>query len=131
MMALRFAYTRPDGGTSIVIAAPKDTLLHLIGAIDQFGEWTLTDENYKSHVMNRSIPDDATNVHELPDEWVAPSREFRDAWVNDGKAVSVDIDAAKAIKSGRLVKSGKMTQALADQIAAAKDVDELSAIKRE
>jgi hypothetical protein len=91
MMILRFAYTRPDGSLSIVIAAPKVKLERVLGP--------LTDQNYRAHVVARSIPADATDVHELPDTW-APSdtdRTFRDAWRKSGLAFSVDMPTARNI----------------------------------
>lgn len=92
---MRFAYTKPDGGVSIVIAAPKVDLELVLGE--------LTDEQYRTHVTERSIPKDATNVTELPDDWQAPDdRTFRNAWAFDGKAVSVNMDKARDIHRDRL-----------------------------
>jgi hypothetical protein len=108
-MALRFAFTRPDGGTTIVSAAPKEFLVEVIGKPNQFGMRTLSDEDYRDHVIERSIPADATNVIELPADWTPPDedRAFRNAWeISESK---VGVNLAKA----RLVFRDKMRQARA------------------
>jgi hypothetical protein len=64
-MMLRFTYTRPDGGTSVVYAAPKEKIEEILGP--------LTDAEYVAHVKGRSIPADATNVIELPADAVLPA----------------------------------------------------------
>ncbi len=77
-MALKFAYTRPDGGVTIFHAASKAHLERL------FGE--MTDADYRAHVMERAIPSDAASIIELPEDWVSPDRASRDDWVIvDGK----------------------------------------------
>ena len=99
-MVLRFAYTRPDGGTSIVAAAPKDELAIAIGKRDpETGAPVLSDEEYRKHVIERSIPKDATNIIELPRDWVAPDsdRTFRDAWTLDGGSMKVDMPKAREV----------------------------------
>jgi hypothetical protein len=60
-MPLRFAYTRPNGGVSIVSAAPKAHLERLIG---EFGP--LSDADYRDHVLRRSIPAGAANASSCP-----------------------------------------------------------------
>lgn len=71
-MPLRFAYTRPDGGVTIVNAAPKSHLEKLFGP--------MTDEAYEAHVLSRAIPSDAIDVTRLPDDWEEPDRKDRDNW---------------------------------------------------
>lgn len=81
---MRFAYTRPDGGVSIVTAAPKP--------ID------LTDEEHRARVIEKSIPPDATDVIELADDWQPPEdRTFRDAWRQLKGEIGVDMPAAREI----------------------------------
>ena len=89
---LRFAYTRPDGGMSIVNAAPKDRLELVLGE--------LTDEQYRAHVIERSIPVDAIDVHELPIDWQPPDvdRTFRNAWRKNGLTFTVDMAHARDIQ---------------------------------
>lgn len=84
---LRFSYIRrSDGGLSIVTAAPKEQLERIFGP--------LGDEQYRRHVIERSIPMDAKDVCELPDDWQPPtSRLLRAAWRHDG----VDMPKAREI----------------------------------
>lgn len=84
---MKFAYIRTeDGGLSIVHAAPKETLERVLGP--------LTDEQYRQHIIERSIPADAQDVRELPDDWQPPApRCLRNAWRHDG----VDMPAAREI----------------------------------
>jgi hypothetical protein len=110
-MALKYAFTRTDGGVSIVTAAAKKDLERVLGP--------LTDEQYKAHVLERSIPADATDVTELPVDWSPPEdRTFRDAWKNDKGNVTVDLAKAKAI-------AAKMANIPEQALAAAKDTTEL------
>ena len=80
-MALRFAYRTPDG-LAIVIAAPKESLAPLLGRLnEETGLFEWSDEDYRAHVIERSIPPDASEVTELPDDWQPPEdRTFRNAW---------------------------------------------------
>jgi hypothetical protein len=94
-MTLRFAYTRPDGGISIVNAARKQDIEQRVGK--------LTDAQYRAHVRGRSIPPDATDVVELPADWSAPAdRTFRDAWRLTSGKIEHDMAKAKAIHRDRL-----------------------------
>lgn len=90
-MTLRFAYTRPDGGLSIVNAAPKESLERVLGP--------LTDAAYRAHVLERSIPANATNVQELSEDWSPPDidRTFRDAWRQGQDKVHVDMPLARDV----------------------------------
>jgi hypothetical protein len=110
-MALKFSYTRPDGGVSIVHAVPKEQLERL------FGE--MTDEQYEEHVRTRSIPPDAVDVTKLPVDWSPPEdRTFRDAWKHDKGNVTVDLAKAKAI-------AARMANIPEQALAAAKNTDDL------
>jgi hypothetical protein len=71
-MALKFAYTQPDGSVAIVHAVPKEHLERLFGP--------MTDAQYESHVLERSIPADATEVTKLPADWTPPDRSSRNTW---------------------------------------------------
>ncbi len=83
---MRFAYMQLNGILAIVSAAPKSDLERVLGA--------LTDKAYRDHVLSRSIPAEATDVRELPDDWRPPtSRALRNAWRHDG----VDMPAAREI----------------------------------
>lgn len=87
-------YTMPDGGVSVVHAAPKEDLEKVLGG--------LTDEQYREHVWSRSIPKDALNALELPDNYQLPGREFRNAWLQNGKAVEHDLEKARTIQLDRM-----------------------------
>lgn len=90
-MPLRFAYTRPDGGVSIVVAAPRERLEKMLGKF-------ASGENYIAHIRSRSIPQDASNVTQLPDDWAAPDdRTFRDAWEFEDGEVVCNMDKAREI----------------------------------
>lgn len=110
---MRIAFTRPDGGVSIVNAAPFETLALALGSrveiVTDNGNiasqthilWSR--EAYRDHVIDRSIPSDASNIVDLPDDWTPPDdRTFRDAWVLKGKAVEVDMPKARNIHRDRL-----------------------------
>ena len=92
---MRFLYTRQiDGGLSVVNAAPKEHLERLLGP--------MTDEEYKAHVIERSIPKNAINMVEVEDSFKLPDREFRNAWKQDGKAVDFDLVKAKNIQLSKI-----------------------------
>jgi hypothetical protein len=90
-MNLKFAYQRPDGGVTIVGAAPKEHLERVLGP--------MTEEQYRAHVLERSIPKDAQNLTELPSGW-EKDRTFRDAWALQGGRVDVDMPKAREIHRG-------------------------------
>ncbi len=96
----RILYTRPDGGISIVTAAPKDQLERVLGP--------LTDEEYDAHVRSRSIPQDAILVRDIEDSVLPPNRILRNAWAFDGVAIALD-----KVKAQDLIR-GKRDRALAD-----------------
>lgn len=78
---MKFAYTRPDGGVSIVVAAPKHQLERVRGP--------MSDEEYEARVREKSIPPDATDVIRLPDDWQPPPRATREKWrIRNGKVVA-------------------------------------------
>lgn len=88
-MSLRIAYTRPDGGVSIVSAAPKADIERVIGP--------MTAQEYLAHVLSRSIPSDATDVNVLPLNWTPPDGTFRNAWRQVNGIFSVDMPTAREI----------------------------------
>lgn len=93
---MKIAYTRPDGGLSIVIAAAKSDLERVLGP--------LTDDDYAEHVLQRSIPQGARDVRLLPDEWTPPDdRSFRSAWkISDDFGVDIDMPKARDIQRDKL-----------------------------
>ncbi len=88
---MKIIYTRPDGGISVVHAAAKGDLERTLGP--------LTDEAYRAHVYERSIPKDATNVREVTASDIPTDRTFRNAWKND---LTVDMVKAREIHRGKL-----------------------------
>lgn len=89
---MKIAYTRPDGGVSILDAMPKESVEGILGP--------LTDDEYRAHIKT-AIPPDAADVTELPDDWVKPDKARRNAWrLRDGQVViaprSVALDEAAA-----------------------------------
>jgi hypothetical protein len=91
---MRILYTRTDGNLSIVHAAKKEDIEKVLG--------TLTQEEYEQHVWSRSVPADAINAVAISDDYVLPAREFRDAWAQDGAAVTHDLPKAKEIQLKRI-----------------------------
>jgi hypothetical protein len=107
-MTLRFAYRTRDGGLAIVIAAPKENLAPLLGRLDEeTGLYELSDEDYRAHVVERSIPPEASEVTELPDDWQPPEdRTFRNAWsLGKGGKVTVDMKKASEVWKDRMRKA--------------------------
>jgi len=92
---MMIAYTRADGGVSIVVSAPKE-------AIEEFAG-RMTVKEYRRHVHVRSIPADATDVVYLPTNWSPPcDRSFRDAWVMNAGQVSIHMPKARDIWRGKM-----------------------------
>ncbi|MBA4259164.1 MAG: hypothetical protein C0446_08365 [Chitinophaga sp.] len=86
---MKVVFTRPeDGGVTVVIAAPKEQLEKVLGP--------LTEDQYRSHVLERSIPTGALNVRTLSDSDIPSNREFRDAWVDVTQDSKLNIDMQKA-----------------------------------
>jgi hypothetical protein len=90
---MRFAYETADG-VAIVTAAPKADLTAVLGR--------MTDEQYRQHVIERSIPNGA-RVVELPDDWTPPSdRSYRGAWKLTGGVVALDMPKARELFMARV-----------------------------
>lgn len=88
----KLIYTRDDGGISIVWPVPKAQLERTLGA--------LTEEEYKAHVVARSIPDGKA-YREVDDSELPADREFRDAWKDTGSAIDHDMDKCRAMLRAR------------------------------
>lgn len=91
---MRILYSRIDGGVSIVTAAPKIDLEKVLGP--------LTDDEYKKHVIDKSVPDDVVNFLEVPDDYVFPDREFRNAWQLVDGTITYDLEKARMIQLDRI-----------------------------
>ena len=74
---MKFAYRRPDGGISILSAAPKAKIEQVIG--------TMTSAAYEAHIL-KGIPSDATDIVWLPDDWKDTPAQF--CRIVDGKVVT-------------------------------------------
>lgn len=94
-MSLKFVYTNQDGSVSIVVAADKPTLERVLGP--------LTDEEYRTHVLERSIPEGVTNVREISDSDLPADRSYRNAWCDKTAKSSLDINMV-AVKNILLTK---------------------------
>lgn len=81
-MTLRFAYLHPNGNVALVLAARRESLAPVIGTpvVAEDGtviRYNLNDEDYRSHVLSRSIPEGAGDVFEIPAGVEIPDREGR------------------------------------------------------
>ncbi len=91
---MRILFTRPDGGLSVVHGFPKSDIEIILGE--------LTDDAYKAHIWDCSIPKDAINALEIDDDYQLPDREFRDAWMQSGKEVAHDLEKARVIQLDKI-----------------------------
>lgn len=82
----RIAFTRPDGGVSVIVPAPKAQLP------DE------SEADFMARVAT-AIPPDATDVTELD---TLPSRTYRNAWRLTGGKVAHDMPAARELKMAEL-----------------------------
>jgi len=99
---MKILYPKPDGGVAIVIAASKADLERVLGP--------LTDNEYRQHVVERSVPKDIDprRIRILPDDWQAPDdRTFRNAWVASGDRITVDMPKARDIHRQKLRQARK------------------------
>lgn len=110
---MKIAYTRPDGGVSVVVSGPM---------LD--GE---TDADFRVRVYAQSIPADATNVSELTEVQELPDREFRDAWVMTDGVPEINLPKARVIMAKRIETARQeamrdilLREALGEDVAAEK-----------
>lgn len=78
----KIAFTRPDGGVSVIVPAPKAQLP------DE------SEADFMARVA-QALPPDATDVAELD---TLPSRAYRNAWVLSGGQVQHDMVKARGMK---------------------------------
>lgn len=118
------AYSRPDGGVSVVVLAPKARLVASLTPPDGLeaqpltfdppvpydriqgyvkGGWTVTwaetEAEMQTRVRGTVVPPDASNVTETD---TLPSRAYRDAWRLTGGRVVHDMVAARSMKLDEL-----------------------------
>lgn len=112
---MKLIYTNADGSVSIVHSASKSNLEQVLGP--------LTDEKFRKHVIERSIPPEANNVIEMPDDWEPPTdRYFRNAWVQSDAAVVVDMPRAREVQK-------KVLRTLRKPLLEALDVEMIIALE--
>jgi hypothetical protein len=83
-----FIHTNEDGTVTITTAAPKEKVERFTGP--------MTQEEFESFVINKSVPTNSTNVRKINPEDVPISREFRGAWCDVTAETRIDIDCEKA-----------------------------------
>lgn len=77
-----------DKGLSIVTVSPKNKIEEMLG--------TLSDQQYRDHIYERSIPQDAIKVREIDPSIIPQDWTFRDAWCDVTDEERIDIDLSKA-----------------------------------
>jgi len=123
---MRFIYEQPGGGIAICMAASKENLEQVLGP--------MSDESYRAHVLDKSVPPGVKNVFILADDWRPPqSRHFRNAWKLDGGQILVDMPTARNIQRNA-IRAERAAQWVDFDIAAMRalsrrDVAEVDAIE--
>lgn len=83
----KLIYKQPDGIIAIVVPAPKKDIEKVAGP--------LTDEQYKEHVIKRSVPE-GVDFREVDDSDIPADRTLRNAWADITPSSKIDIDLDKA-----------------------------------
>lgn len=126
-MTLKFLYTNSEGRACIIHALPKEAIERVLGP--------LTDEEYRQHVLERSVPADATDLKEITADDIPADRSFRDAWVA-GKDAPIDHCMVKSkeilLNKVRRVRNKELevSDALYVRATEKNDKDEISALKK-
>lgn len=122
---MKYIYTRPDGGVSIILFARKEDIERILGP--------LTDQEYLNHVLEKSLPNDYSKLRELKQIDMPESYEFRDAWcdVTPEPRIDIDLTKAKEIKLAemRLNRKPKFEDLDKEFIIAMEKGDDLTDIK--
>ena len=103
MTTKRIVYTRPDGGVSIVIPAPR-----FIAMLIDSGA---TEDQAMAEVRLRDVPSDAANVEVMETALLPSSREFRDAWEQSPSGVVINPIKAQEILNRRAKTATPVTPA--------------------
>jgi len=121
----KIAYSRPDGGLSVVSPVEGARLAAAVvladGSrreapaaipVDRFfmqwpvdgvaAEWAETEDEFIARVVARSVPADATDVRVIDADALPADRTFRDAWRLGGDAIVHDMEACRGIHRDRL-----------------------------
>lgn len=96
MMKILYQSTNDDGSNRvhIVHTVEKNKIEDVLGQ--------MTDEEYKKHVWDKSIPFNAISPIEIEESTIPKDRTFRDAWTHDGKSFGHDLNKAKEIQLKRI-----------------------------
>ena len=86
----RFAYTRPDGGVSILLPLIKEK------------RQDETEAEFIARVCARQIPADAADVTEMEEADIPKDRTFRDAFALNAGRIEVDMPKARTIHMNRI-----------------------------
>lgn len=90
----------------IIYTSPEDNRLNIVTPVSKpdlekdLGE--LTEEQYEQHVLERSITPDALNIRTINDEDLPISREFRNAWADNGRQIYIDLEKARLTHMQRI-----------------------------
>jgi hypothetical protein len=97
---MRYLHTQPNGKVTVTVFYAK----HLI---ERDLRKALTDEEHIAFCLRRTQeenPND-TNFTPLPDDYILPDEEFRDAWIQKGAAIDHDLEKAREIQLARIRKA--------------------------
>jgi len=86
----KIAYTRADGGVSIVCPLPKSEVEVVLGA--------MTDSEHDEHVWATSVPVNAVDAVYIENAAIPADREFRAAFKLNGKSIAFDLVKAKELQ---------------------------------
>jgi len=118
-MTRRVIYTRPDGGVSVVIPTQE--------TLDRFP----VEADLDAHLLDRSIPADASAVQFIDHTDLPTDRTFRNAWRRDLGAVVVDMPLARDIQMAhiRAARDDALAASDTDMIRAQEDGDPANVLK--
>lgn len=88
----KIVYTRPDGGITVVIPAPKEHLEKLYGKLSDSQYEDIVNKANDAKMKRRG----AKNIRVIDDSDIPADREFRDAWVDVSDETKIDICCEKA-----------------------------------
>lgn len=96
---MKILYSNSDGRVFVVNVNPKSAVEKMLGP--------LSDEDYRKHVWEVSVPKDAVVAFEINDDFVFPDRAYRDAWVLKEGVINLDAEKVSQIDAQR-EKSAKV-----------------------
>lgn len=98
---IKIVYTRSDGALILVHPVAKHKIEEVLGP--------MTEEDYKLHLLEKSVPPDATNVAIMDASNIPSDRTFRDAWDYsvDKSMLVVDMEKARVVHMDGLKRKRK------------------------